>query len=58
MLFNSDKFGQKSNIITDSVFDYFNFDGGFIPPPPTYMFLIDNDDDYLIDNEGYFLTES
>lgn len=33
MLYNSDQFGGKKDIITDSVFNYFNFDEGFIPPP-------------------------
>ena len=58
MTFNSDKFGNKRDTLTDSVFNYFNFDAGIIPPPPEYVFLIDNDGDFIIDNDGDYLIEA
>lgn len=57
MLYHNDQFGSKKDIITDSVFNCFNFDEGLIPPPPESYFLIDNDGDYIIDNDGDYLIE-
>jgi len=36
MIYHGDQFGSKKDIITDSVYSYFNFDEGFIPPPQNY----------------------
>lgn len=57
MPFNNENFGQYKESIVKSRFNYDTGGEGYPPPPPTEVYLIDNDGAYLLDADGNYLVE-
>lgn len=53
-IYNNGSFSQKIKAIVKSLYNDISFDD-FPEPPPTFMYLVDDDGKYLVDDDGKFL---
>jgi len=60
MSFNNEQFGKYNDAIVSSRYNKTGGSDSFPPPPPGYVYIVDNDGNYLVENDGgttYYLVE-